>query len=143
MFRGFVDHERKRENLNGVLPRDVNRRVVSNVGTHLNRLQVGSPESAPISTDAVRRLCARRLISSQEWLRSLRSSARKAFAESAVNQLVSRRMGKQQQVYWTKRSAHLLLQVRTQVMNGHLRGTLQRWYPGIKAESEDPIQRGA
>jgi hypothetical protein len=34
------------------------------------------------------------------------------FAESAVNLLVSRRMVKQQQMHWTKRGAHLLLQVR-------------------------------
>ena len=31
-----------------------------------------------------------------------------AFAESAVNQLVSRRMVKQQQMHWTERGAHLL-----------------------------------
>ena len=51
-----------------------------------------------------------------------------AFAESAVNQLVSRRMVKQQQMHWTERGAHLLLQVRTQVMNGDLRNTFQRRY---------------
>jgi hypothetical protein len=66
-----------------------------------------------------------------------------AFAESAVNQLVSRRMVKRQQMHWTKRGAHLLLQVRAQVMNGDLRGTFQRWYPGMKAGSEDPIRRAA
>jgi len=30
-----------------------------------------------------------------------------AFAESAVNQLVSKRMVKQQQMHWTQRGAHL------------------------------------
>jgi hypothetical protein len=58
-----------------------------------------------------------------------------AFAESAVNQLVSRRMVKQQQMHWTERGAHLLLQVRAQVMNGDLRNTFRRWYPGMNAGS--------
>ena len=66
-----------------------------------------------------------------------------AFAESAVNQLVSRRMVKQQQMHWTERGAHLLLQVRAQVMNGDLRDTFRRWYPGMKADSEDPLRRVA
>ena len=66
-----------------------------------------------------------------------------AFAESAVNQLVSRRMVKQQQMHWTERGAHLLLQVRAQVMNGDLRDTFRRWYPGMKASSEDPLRRVA
>jgi len=52
-------------------------------------------------------------------------------------------MVKHQQMHWTKRGAHLLLQVPTQVMNGDLRGTFRRWYPGMKAGSEDPIRRAA
>jgi hypothetical protein len=66
-----------------------------------------------------------------------------AFAESAVNQLVSRRMVKQQQMHWAERGAHLLLQVRAQVMNGDLRDTFRRWYPGMKPGSEDPLRRVA
>jgi len=66
-----------------------------------------------------------------------------AFAESAVNQLVGRRMVKRQQMHWTKRGTHLLLQVRAQVMNGDLRGTFRRRYPGMKVGSEDPIRRAA
>jgi len=66
-----------------------------------------------------------------------------AFAESAVNQLVSRRMIKHQQMHWTKRGAHLLLQVRAQVMNGDLRQTFRRWYPGMNAASEDSLSRAA
>ena len=59
-----------------------------------------------------------------------------AFTESAVNQLVSRRMVKQQQMHWTERGAHLLLQVRVQVMNGDLRQTFGRWYPGMNMAAE-------
>jgi len=55
-----------------------------------------------------------------------------AFAESTVNQVVSRRMVKQQQMRWTQRGAHLLLQVRTQVLNDDLRATFGRWYPAMQ-----------
>jgi len=59
-----------------------------------------------------------------------------AFAESAVNQLVRLRMVKQQQMHWTQRGAHLLLQVRAQVLNNDFRGTFRRWYPAMKLENE-------
>jgi hypothetical protein len=36
-----------------------------------------------------------------------------AFTESAVNQVISKRMVKKQQMRWTPHGAHLLLQVRT------------------------------
>jgi len=41
-----------------------------------------------------------------------------AFAESTVNQVVSKRMVKKQQMRWTQRGAHLLLQVRKLCYNG-------------------------
>ncbi len=53
------------------------------------------------------------------------------FVESTVNQVVSKRMVKKQQMRWTKQGAHLLLQVRTQVLNDDLRGTFERWYPAM------------
>ncbi|HZI74541.1 MAG TPA: ISKra4 family transposase, partial [Gemmatimonadales bacterium] len=55
-----------------------------------------------------------------------------AFVESAVNQVVSKRFVKKQQMRWTPAGAHLLLQVRTQVLNGDWRATLSRWYPGMQ-----------
>lgn len=55
-----------------------------------------------------------------------------SFVESTMNQVVSRRMVKQQQMQWTQRCAHLLLQVRTQVLNEDLQGTFGRWYPGMQ-----------
>jgi hypothetical protein len=54
-----------------------------------------------------------------------------SFVESAVNQVVSKRMVKRQQMRWTKRGAHLLLQVRTRALNGDLRNTFRNWYPGL------------
>ena len=58
-----------------------------------------------------------------------------AFAESTVNQVISKRTVKKQQMGWTERGAHLLLQVRTQVLNDDLRATFERWYPGMKADA--------
>jgi hypothetical protein len=52
-----------------------------------------------------------------------------AFVESAVNQVVSKRMVKKQQMRWSQRGAHLLLQVRTRVLNDDLADAFRRWYP--------------
>jgi len=45
---------------------------------------------------------------------------------------VSKRMVKKQQMRWTDRGAHLLLQVRTRVLNEEWRSTLSHWYPGMQ-----------
>ena len=55
-----------------------------------------------------------------------------AFTESAVNQVISKRMVKKQQMRWTPRGAHLLLQVRTRILNDQLAGDFNRWYPGLR-----------
>jgi len=55
-----------------------------------------------------------------------------AVAESSVNQMISKRFVKKQQMRWTRRGAHLLLQVRTQVLDDTLTATFQRWYPGME-----------
>ena len=57
-----------------------------------------------------------------------------AFVESTVNQVVSKRMVKQQ-MRWTPRGAHLLLQVRTRVLNDDLIGAFQCWYPAFSNTS--------
>lgn len=54
-----------------------------------------------------------------------------AFTESTVNQVVSKRMVKKQQMRWTQKGAHLLLQVRVQVLNDDWRDTFCRWYPSM------------
>src|ERR1035437_3310200 len=54
-----------------------------------------------------------------------------AFVESAVNQVVSKRFVKKQQMRWSQKGAHLLLQVRTQVLNDDLRATFREWHPGM------------
>jgi len=52
-----------------------------------------------------------------------------SFVESAVNQVISKRMVKKQQMRWSPRGAHLLLQIRTRVLNDTLADDYQRWYP--------------
>jgi len=60
------------------------------------------------------------------------------FVESAVNQVISKRFVKKQQMRWTPRGAHLLLQVRTKVLNDELRA-FERWYPGFGARDQVPL----
>ncbi|NET47130.1 ISKra4 family transposase [Okeania sp. SIO2B3] len=55
-----------------------------------------------------------------------------SFVESTVNQVISKRMVKKQQMRWTPQGAHLLLQIRTQVLNGELKEKFQHWYSGIQ-----------
>lgn len=63
-----------------------------------------------------------------------------AFVESAVNQIVSKRFVKKQQMRWTKRGAHLLLQLRTRVLDNDLRELFRRWYPGMgEGDESNPI----
>ena len=57
------------------------------------------------------------------------------FVESTINQVVSKRMVKKQQMQWTPEGAHLLLQVRTQVLNGDWETTFRTWYPGFRPSS--------
>jgi hypothetical protein len=54
-----------------------------------------------------------------------------AFVESAVNQLIDKRMSKSQQMRWDLQSAHNLLQVRVRVVDGQLRDDFARWHPGF------------
>ena len=51
-----------------------------------------------------------------------------AFVESIVNSILDKRFSKSQQMQWTPRGAHLLLQVRTEMANGTLGAAFDRWY---------------
>jgi len=55
-----------------------------------------------------------------------------AFVESTVNQVISKRLVKKQQMQWTPRGAHLLLQVRTKVINDELDHLFRGWYPKFR-----------
>ena len=54
------------------------------------------------------------------------------FVESAVNQVVSKRFVKKQQMRWTPQGAHQLLQVRVRTLNHQLRGDFERWHPRLR-----------
>ena len=56
------------------------------------------------------------------------------FVESTVNQVVSKRFCKTQQMPWSKRGAHLLLQTRVKTLNRALGSVFKRWYPDIEVE---------
>ena len=56
-----------------------------------------------------------------------------SFAESTVNQVISKRMVKKQQMQWTPEGAHLLLQVRTEVLDEAWEDTFRTWYPQFRS----------
>ena len=58
-----------------------------------------------------------------------------AFVESTVNEVISKRFVKKQQMRWTKKGAQHLLQVRVQVLNQTLREIFCRWYPHLSGAS--------
>ena len=59
-----------------------------------------------------------------------------AYVESAINQVVSRRFVKKQQMSWTLKGAHLLLQTRTKVLNNDLEDVFRRWYPKFRPAAQ-------
>jgi hypothetical protein len=61
------------------------------------------------------------------------------FVESTVNYVVSKRMVKKQQMKWSQRGAHLLLQIRTRVLNGKWEEAFRRWYPGFRTQRQPAL----
>ena len=59
------------------------------------------------------------------------------FVESTVNEVVSKRFCKKQQMQWSKEGAHLLLQTRVRTLNGELAGIFKRWYPDLDMKAEE------
>jgi hypothetical protein len=59
------------------------------------------------------------------------------FVESTVNEVVSKRFCKKQQMQWSKEGAHLLLQTRVRTLNGELAGLFKRWYPDLDLKAEE------
>lgn len=58
------------------------------------------------------------------------------FVESTVNTVVGKRFGKRQQMRWSKRGAHLMLQNRTRALDGTLRPKFEQWYPSMTSKNE-------
>jgi len=59
-----------------------------------------------------------------------------AFVESTINQVVSKRFVKKQQMQWSQKGAHLLLQTCTKVLDGDLEGVFRGWYPQFRTGPE-------
>ncbi|EOT8920292.1 TPA: ISKra4 family transposase [Escherichia coli] len=63
-----------------------------------------------------------------------------AFVESTINEVIARRMAKKQQMLWSRKGAHYLLQTRTAVLNNELQDKFASWYPGCTIDAQS---RGA
>ena len=66
-----------------------------------------------------------------------------AFVESTVNLVVGKRFAKKQQMQWSKKGAHLLLQTRTRTLDGTLRDLFTTWYPAMPANDGQPAPLAA
>jgi len=66
-----------------------------------------------------------------------------AFAESTVDLVISRRFAKKQQMQWSKKGAHLLLQTRTRTLDGTLHDLFTSWYPAMPANDVQPTALAA
>ncbi len=66
-----------------------------------------------------------------------------SFAELTINQVISKRMAKKQLMQWTPEGAHLLLQVRTAVINEDWEDIFRTWYPQFRLVASDEENREA
>jgi len=53
---------------------------------------------------------------------------------ATFNSVISKRFVKRQSMQWTKRGAHLLLQMRVKTLNNELAATFRGWYPDFQVE---------
>ena len=56
-----------------------------------------------------------------------------AFVESAVNEIVAKRMNKAQQMRWNRATVQPFLDVRTAALNDTLEDAFRQRYPGLPA----------
>lgn len=59
-----------------------------------------------------------------------------AFVGSKINQVVSRRFVKKQQMHWTLYGARLHLQTRIKILNTELEDEFRRWYPLLRVQAK-------
>jgi hypothetical protein len=62
-----------------------------------------------------------------------------AFVESAVNEIIAKRMNKKQQMRWNRATVRSFLDVRTAVLNDTLEGAFRRRYPGFRPANGDEV----
>ena len=61
-----------------------------------------------------------------------------SIVESTVNTLVGKRFAKSQQMQWSKKGAHHMLQVRARTLDGSLHAMFEKWFPGMAANDQKP-----
>src|SRR4051795_7170751 len=62
-----------------------------------------------------------------------------AFVESAVNEIVAKRMTKKQQMRWSRATVQPFLDVRTAVLNDTLEDAFRHRYPGFRPANDDQM----
>ena len=62
-----------------------------------------------------------------------------AFVESAVNEIVAKRLNKRQQMRWSRASVQPFLDVRTAVLNDTLEDAFRQRYPGFRPANDDQM----
>ena len=80
------------------------------------------------------------------WRRSLRNARRgpsyfNAFVESAVNDILSKRMIKKQQMRWNRWTVQPFLDVRNAVLNKTLCGSFKRLYRDFQTDNKNHAVR--
>jgi hypothetical protein len=63
-----------------------------------------------------------------------------AFVESAVNEIVAKRMNKKQQMRWNRTTVQPFLDVRTAVLNDALEDAFRHRYPGFRSDNDDQVR---
>jgi hypothetical protein len=77
------------------------------------------------------------LVHLQQWARALCFNV-----ESAVNEIVAKRMVKKQQMRWNRHTVQSFLEVRIHVLNGTLENAFRYWHQGFRPIAE-PLQVAA
>ena len=54
-----------------------------------------------------------------------------------MNEVVSKRFCKRQQMQWSKAGTHVLLQTRVRTLNGELASIFTRWYLDLDMKAEE------
>ena len=62
-----------------------------------------------------------------------------AFVESAVNEIIAKRMKKKQQMRWNRATVRPFLDVRCVVLNDTLEDAFRHRYPGFRSVSDDQV----
>ena len=105
----------------------------------LDRVRDELPDSERSAGMAIGHLCDLKaylqknesgVINYSKWREAGRRISTSA-VEGTVNRLIGRRMWMAQHMCWSKRGAHLLLQVRCAVLNGDLLAGFRRWFPSV------------